>query len=60
MRPGSVLVNSAAAAPLIDRTPPTRALQDGQLGGLGLDVYDPEPPEHHPIFDHPNTVLHRT
>ena len=56
LRPGSVLVNCSRGA-LIDLDAAYKALQDGQLGGLGLDVYDPEPPEHHPVFDHPNTVL---
>ena len=32
-------------------------MQDGRLGGVGLDVFDPEPPEHHPLFDHPDVVL---
>jgi D-3-phosphoglycerate dehydrogenase / 2-oxoglutarate reductase len=56
MRPGSVLVNCSRGA-LIDLDAAHHALQCGRLGGLGLDVYDPEPPEHHPVFDHPNTVL---
>ncbi len=56
LRPGSALVNCSRGA-LIDLDAAYKALQDGQLGGLGLDVYDPEPPEHHPVFDHPNTVL---
>jgi len=56
MRPGTVLVNCSRGA-LIDLDAAHEALQDGRLGGLGLDVYDPEPPEHHPVFDHPNTVL---
>ena len=33
------------------------SLNSGKLGGLGLDVFDPEPPKHHPIFDHENVVL---
>ena len=56
MRPGSVLVNCSRGA-LIDLDAAFDALRSGRLGGLGLDVYDPEPPEHHPVFDHPNTVL---
>lgn len=56
MRPGSVLVNCSRGA-LIDLDAAHTALQDGRLAGLGLDVYDPEPPAHHPVFDHPNTVL---
>jgi D-3-phosphoglycerate dehydrogenase / 2-oxoglutarate reductase len=56
MRPGSVLVNCSRGA-LIDLDAAHQALRDGRLGGLGLDVFDPEPPAHHPVFDHPNTVL---
>jgi D-3-phosphoglycerate dehydrogenase len=56
MRPGGVLVNCSRGA-LIDLDAAHEALHNGRLGGLGLDVYDPEPPEHHPVFDHPNTVL---
>ena len=34
------------------------ALCDGTLSGLGLDVYDVEPPDvSHPVFSHPNVVL---
>jgi D-3-phosphoglycerate dehydrogenase / 2-oxoglutarate reductase len=56
MRPGSVLVNCSRGA-LIDLDAAHEALRNGHLAGLGLDVYDPEPPGHHPVFDHPNTVL---
>ncbi|HYR15804.1 MAG TPA: NAD(P)-dependent oxidoreductase [Mycobacterium sp.] len=56
MRLGSMLINCSRGA-LIDLDAAHHALQHGQLAGLGLDVYDPEPPEHHPVFDHPNTVL---
>jgi D-3-phosphoglycerate dehydrogenase / 2-oxoglutarate reductase len=56
MRPGSVLVNCSRGA-LIDLDAAHQALRDGRLGGLGLDVFDPEPPAHHPVFDHPDTVL---
>ena len=33
------------------------ALTDGRLSGVGLDVFDPEPPGRHPLFDHPDVVL---
>ena len=29
----------------------------GRLSGVGLDVFDPEPPGHHPLFSHPDVVL---
>jgi len=56
MKPGAVLINCSRGG-LIDLNAAYEALQSGQLSGLGLDVYDPEPPAHHPLFDHPNVVL---
>jgi len=32
-------------------------LVSGRIAGIGLDVFDPEPPQHHPLFDHPDVVL---
>jgi D-3-phosphoglycerate dehydrogenase / 2-oxoglutarate reductase len=56
VKPGAVLVNCGRGA-LTDLDAVHAALQDGRLGGVGLDVFDPEPPEHHPLFDHPDVVL---
>ena len=34
------------------------ALQDGTIGGAGLDVTDPEPlPEGHPLWELPNCII---
>ncbi len=55
-KPGAVLVNCGRGS-LVDQDAAYEALQAGRLGGLGLDVFDPEPPEHHPLFDHENVVL---
>jgi phosphoglycerate dehydrogenase-like enzyme len=55
-RPGAILVNCGRGA-LVDLDAALAALESGQLGGVGLDVFEPEPPQHHPIFDHPNVSL---
>ncbi|MFE4835234.1 NAD(P)-dependent oxidoreductase [Arthrobacter sp. NPDC056691] len=55
-RPGSILINCSRGG-LVDLDAALTALRSGQLGGLGLDVFDPEPPAHHPIFDHPRVCL---
>ncbi|MEO0027294.1 MAG: hypothetical protein RL716_625 [Actinomycetota bacterium] len=53
---GAVLVNCGRGA-LIDLDAAHQALVENNLGGLGLDVFDPEPPQQHPIFQHENVVL---
>ena len=56
IRPGTILVNCGRGG-LLDLDAALAALESGRLGGVGLDVFDPEPPAHHPLFDHPNVVL---
>jgi D-3-phosphoglycerate dehydrogenase len=56
MKPGAILINCSRGG-LVDLDAAYGSLQSGQLSGLGLDVYDPEPPAHHPLFDHENVVL---
>jgi D-3-phosphoglycerate dehydrogenase / 2-oxoglutarate reductase len=56
VRPGTILINCSRGG-LVDLDAAFAALESGQLGGVGLDVFDPEPPEHHPLFDHPDVVL---
>jgi D-3-phosphoglycerate dehydrogenase / 2-oxoglutarate reductase len=56
VRPGAVLVNCGRGG-LVDTDAVWRALTDGRLSGVGLDVFDPEPPGCHPLYDHPDVVL---
>jgi D-3-phosphoglycerate dehydrogenase / 2-oxoglutarate reductase len=56
IRAGAILVNCGRGG-LLDLDAALAALDAGRLGGIGLDVFDPEPPAHHPLFDHPNVVL---
>jgi D-3-phosphoglycerate dehydrogenase len=53
---GAVLIN-CGRGPLLDLDAAHAALLTGQLGGLGLDVFDEEPPARHAIFEHENVVL---
>ena len=56
VKPGAVLVNCSRGG-LIDADAVWRALSGGRLSGVGLDVFDPEPPGHHPLLGHPDVVL---
>jgi phosphoglycerate dehydrogenase-like enzyme len=55
-RPGTILINCSRGG-LVDLDAAHAALGSGRLAGVGLDVFEPEPPEHHPLFDHPGVVL---
>jgi D-3-phosphoglycerate dehydrogenase len=56
VKPGAVLINCSRGA-LIDTDAVFRALTAGRLSGVGLDVFDPEPPSTHPLYEHPDVVL---
>jgi phosphoglycerate dehydrogenase-like enzyme len=57
MKHGAFLVNTGRG-PIIDEKAMLAALESGQLGGVGLDVYDQEPlPMGHPLRHFDNAIL---
>lgn len=57
MKPGSYLINLARGGVVESLDVLYEALTDGPLAGVGLDVFEPEPPDvSHPIFALPNCL----
>jgi phosphoglycerate dehydrogenase-like enzyme len=57
MKPTSLLVNTSRA-PIVDTVALLAALEEGRIGGAGLDVFDEEPlPADHPLRIAPRTLL---
>jgi len=56
LKPGAILIN-CARGPLVDLDAVHRSLVDGNLAGVGLDVFDEEPAQLHPIMSDPRVVL---
>ena len=57
MKPGAFLINTARG-PIVSEAALVRALERGQLGGVGLDVFDEEPlPFEHPLRRFDNAIL---
>jgi D-3-phosphoglycerate dehydrogenase len=56
MKPGAIIVNTARGG-LIDERAAYELLQSGHLGGLGIDVYEEEPPKQSPLFTLDTVVL---
>jgi D-3-phosphoglycerate dehydrogenase len=55
MKPGAIIINTARGG-LIDEGAAYELLRSGRLGGLGIDVYEEEPPKQPPLFSLENVV----
>lgn len=56
MKPHAILINTSRG-PLIDHTALCKALEANQIGGAGLDVFEPEPPNlADPLYSHPRLI----
>uniref|UniRef100_A0A3B4FCZ3 phosphoglycerate dehydrogenase n=1 Tax=Pundamilia nyererei TaxID=303518 RepID=A0A3B4FCZ3_9CICH len=51
-----VKVVNCARGGIIDEEALLRALESGQCGGAGLDVFVEEPPKNHSLVEHPNVI----
>lgn len=56
MKPAAVIVNTSRGG-IIDEEAAYRFLKDGKLGGLGIDVFEMEPPGNSPLFELKNVVV---
>jgi lactate dehydrogenase-like 2-hydroxyacid dehydrogenase len=56
MKPNAIVVNTARG-PVIDEDALVEALDEGRIGGVGLDVYEHEPTVHPGLLAHPRAVL---
>lgn len=56
LKPGAILINTARSQ-LVEYETLHERLLDGHIRGYGVDVYDFEPPQLHPMFSLENVIL---
>jgi len=56
MKKGAIIINTARGG-LIDEAAACSLIKSGHLDGLGLDVYEEEPPQNSPLFGLENVVF---
>ena len=56
MKPGALLINASRGG-IVDEDAAFSALQEGKLGGLGLDAFEHEPPEGNPLLQLDNVIV---
>jgi len=56
MKKGAIIINTARGG-LIDEAAACELIKSGHLDGLGLDVYEQEPPRNSPLFGLENVVF---
>jgi D-3-phosphoglycerate dehydrogenase len=56
MKKGAIIINTARGG-LIDEAAACELIKSGHLDGLGLDVYEEEPPQNSPLFGLENVVF---
>jgi len=56
MMPGAYLINTSRG-PLVDEAALVRVLEQGRLGGAGLDVYEEEPDVHPGLVSREDVIL---
>ncbi|MHB1454080.1 MAG: phosphoglycerate dehydrogenase [Saccharofermentanales bacterium] len=56
MKQGAIVINTSRGG-LVDESAAYQALKNGWLGGLGLDVFEKEPPADSPLFELDNVVV---